>query len=187
MDALVAAFVAALLLGIGDRTAWLAAILSSRFDKPGAVLFGALLALAGANALAATAGALAAPILTPNAKALMLAIGCLLAGFGALFATKRPDPLAGWRGAAFTATVGLFILAFGEADQIVTAALAARSPLPWLAAVGGTLGGLVALAPAIALGEDAWRRLPLRIPRLVIGFGFLSFGLVAGISALRLS
>ncbi len=36
MDALVAAFVAALLLGIGDRTAWLAATLSSRFERQGA-------------------------------------------------------------------------------------------------------------------------------------------------------
>ena len=187
MDALVAAFVAALLLGIGDRTAWLAAILSSRYDRQGAVLLGAALALTLANALAAAAGMLAAPMLTPNAKALMLAIGCALAGLGALFPTRRPDPLERWRlGALATAAAGLFILAFGEADQIVTAALAARSPLPWAAAVGGTLGGLVALAPAIALGEAGWRRLPLRIPRLIIGIGFLGFGLVNGISALRL-
>lgn len=187
MDALVAAFVAALLLGVGDRTSWLAAILSDRYARPGAVLVGALLAFVAGNALAALAGSLAAPILTPNAKSLLLAVACGFAGVGGLVAVKRPNALERWRGGAlFTATLGLFILAFGESDQIVTAALAARSPIPAMAAVGATMGGLVAIAPAVALGEAAYLRLPLRKIRLAIGLVFLCIAIPLGITALRL-
>ena len=38
MDALMAALVAAALAQVGDRTAWLAAILSDRYAKPGLVI-----------------------------------------------------------------------------------------------------------------------------------------------------
>ena len=187
MDALVAAFIAALLLGVGDRTSWLAAILSDRYSRQGAVLLGALVAFAAGNALAAFGGWLAAPILTPNARSLMLAVACLFAGVGGLLAVKRPNALERWRGGAlFTSTLGLVILAFGESDQIVTAALAARSPIPAMAAIGATLGGLVAIAPAIALGEQAYLKLPLRQIRLGIGLIFICIAIPLGFGALRL-
>lgn len=188
MDALMAALVAAALAQVADKTAWLAAILADRYRRPAVVIAAAALALAIDYALAAAAGVAAAPILSPNAKLLLLALALLLAAMGTPFAPKRPDPLAGWRIGAFpTALAGLFIMAFGDATQFIAAALAARSPVPWLAAAGATLGSLVVIAPAAVLGEAGYRRLPLAALRWGAGGVLLVAGAVLGLSALRLT
>lgn len=187
MDALMAALVAAAAAQVGDRTAWLTAILADRYRRPGLVLLAAALALAAASGIAATGGALVAPMLTPNARALFLAVALVLQGGGALVAAKAPDRLEGWRLGAFgTAALGLFILAFADGVQFIVAALAARSGTPWLAAIGSTIGSLAVLAPAALLGEAAWTRVPLGLARRGIGVVFLLVGLILGLGALRL-
>ncbi len=182
-----AALVAAALAQVGDRPAGLAAILADRYRAPWRVIAMAAAALLGAGLLAALAGALLAPKLTPEAKQLFLALALLFQGVGAGFPVKSPDRLEGWRlGAALTSLVGLFILAFGDGVQFVVLALAARAELPWLAAVGATLGSLAILAPAAVLGEAGWRALPLVAARRVIGALFVLAALWLGLGALRL-
>lgn len=181
-----AALVAGALAQAGDRPAWLVAILADRY-RPLPVLLATALALLAASALAAAGGALLAPQLTPEAKRLLLALALLLQGGGAFFGGRPPDRLERWRLGAFaTAFLGLFILFFGDGLQFITAALAARTSAPWLAAVGATLGALAALAPAAVMGEDAWTGLPLAMARRVIGSLFVLVGLVLGLGALRL-
>jgi putative Ca2+/H+ antiporter (TMEM165/GDT1 family) len=188
MDALMAALFAAALVQVGDRTAWLTAILVDRFRRPGHVLVAAALAVAGASGIAATGGALVAPLLTPNARALLLALALALQGGGALFAAKPPDRLDGWRLGAFaTAGVGLFVLAFGDGAQFIVAALAARGGSPWGAAIGATIGSLAVLVPAGLVGERAWTAAPLPAVRRAIGIVFIMTGLVLGLGALRLT
>lgn len=183
-----AALVAAALAQVADKTAWLAAILADRYRRPAVVIVAAALALAVNYALAAAAGMAAAPILSSNAKLLLLALALLLAAGGMPFAPKRPDPLAGWRlGGFLTTLAGLFVMAFGDATQFVAAALAARSPVPWLAGVGATLGSLVVVAPAAVLGEAGYRRLPLVALRWGAGGVLLIAGVVLGLGALRLT
>lgn len=182
-----AALVVAALAQVGDRPAWLAAILADRYRRPGVVIVAAAVALAAASGIAAALGALLAPKLTPEAKQLLLALALLLQGGGAVFAVKSPERLDGWRlGAAATATLGLFILLFGDGVQFVVAALAARTPVPALAAVGATLGGLVPLAAAALLGERGWTALPLVAARRAIGALFVLAALWLGLGALRL-
>ncbi len=182
-----AALVAAALAQMGDRPAWLAAILSDRYRAPGLVIAMAALALLGAGLLAAAAGALLAPRLTPEAKQLFLALALLFQGGGALFPVKAPDRLSRWRiGAAATSFVGLFILAFGDGVQFVVLALAARAELPWLAAIGATLGSLAAIATAAILGEAGWTALPLVALRRGIAILFAAAALWLGLGALRL-
>ena len=136
MDALMAAIVAAALGQLGDKTAWLVAILSDRY-APGRVIAAAALALLAAGGIAAAGGALIAPRLTPEAKQLFLAMALLLQGGGAFFPVKPPERLSGWRiGAVATTLLGLFILAFGDGVQFIVVTLAARTPFPALAAVG---------------------------------------------------
>lgn len=182
-----AALVVGCLAQIGDPSAWLAAILADRFRRSGAVILAAAFALLAASALAVAAGLILAPLLTPNAKLLMLALALALQGGGALWPAKAPDPLAGWRTGAFlTSFLGLFILAFGDGVQFVVVTLAARSAVPPLAAIGATVGSLAVIAPAAILGAAAWRRLPLDIARRAIGAGFLLVALILALSALQL-
>ncbi len=187
MDALMAALVAAALAQVGDRPAWLAAILADRYRKPALVLLAAACALAAASAISAVAGALIAPHLAPNARQLLLGLVLVLQGGGAFLAVKPPDRLAGWRiGAALTSFLGLFILVFGDGLMFIVLALAARSPVPALAAVGATLGGIALLAPAALMGEAAWLKLPLLFARRVVGGLFLLAGLALGLGGLGL-
>lgn len=182
-----AALVAAAFAQVGDRPAWLASILADRYRAPGLVIAAAAVALLGAGLLAAAAGALLAPRLTPEARQLFLALALLFQGGGALFPVKPPDRLAGWRlGAALTSLIGLFILAFGDGVQFIVLALAARAQLPWLAAIGAMLGSLAVIAPAAILGEAGWTGLPLVTLRRIIGVLFVLAAIGLGLSALRL-
>lgn len=181
MDSLMVALVAGLALGAGDRTSWLAAILSDRTQRPGRVMLGALLAFGLGNAAAAQAGSMM-PLMSPNAADLLLAMALGFAGVGALWGAKRPASFAGWP--AFPA---LLVLGFGEGMQFVTFALANRAPILGFAAIGATIGTLIAVAPAAILGEAAWRRLPLRTVRLATGALLLLAALVLAVAALRLA
>ncbi|MEO8375326.1 MAG: TMEM165/GDT1 family protein [Sphingomonas bacterium] len=192
MDALMAAFVAAILVQATDRTPWLTAILSTRFAQsgsggPGAVIAGTAISLAVINAIGAIGGGLIGPRITPNAQNLLLALALLSAGGSALVSIKPPDRLSGWRiGAFMTSLLGVAILGLGGRTQFITAALAARSQTPALAAVGATLGALVVNVPAILAGENARNTLPLTPVRIAIGAVFVITGTVIGLSALRL-
>lgn len=182
-----AAMVAAALAAIGDRLAWLTAILADRYRRPAPVLVAAALAVLAASALASVGGALLAPRLTPEAKLLMLALACGFQGAGVFGRVKPPERLAGWRlGGFLTALIGLFILAFGDGAQFIVVTLAARTTLPWLAAVGATIGTVAVLTPAALLGEAAWLALPLRGLRIAAGAAFLITGVVLALQALRL-
>ena len=185
MDALMAALVAGALLQVGDRTAWLTAILSDR-HRPAVTIVAAALALALASGIAAAAGALVAPLLTPNAKALFLALALVMAGGGCLIAARPPERLERWGIGGFaTAFLGLFILAFGDALQFVVVALAARGSPP-LAAIGATLGSLAVIVPAACLGERDWTRLPLVRARRGIGALAVLVGLIVGLGGFGL-
>jgi putative Ca2+/H+ antiporter (TMEM165/GDT1 family) len=187
VDALMAALVAAALAQIGDRTPWLAAILADRYRQPWLVIAMAALAMFAAGAIAAAAAALIATRMTPEAKQLFLALALLLQGAGSLTAAKAPDRLPGWRlGAALTSAIGLFILGFGDGIQLIVLAFAARTSVPWFAAVGAALGSLAVITPAAMLGEAAWLALPLRPARLVIAIGFVVAGIWLGLSAVAL-
>ena len=174
MDALMAALVAAALAQVGDRPAWLAAILADRYRAPGLVVAMAAIALAVAAGLAGAAGGLIAPQLTPEAKQLFLALALVLQGGGALFPAKAPDRLERWRlGAAATSLLGLFILAFGDGVQFIVLTLSARAELVWLAPLGATLGSLAVIAPMSLLGEAGWRVHPRQSLRMGVCSLFL--------------
>lgn len=182
-----AALVAASLAQPGDRTAWLAAILADRWRRPGLVIAMAALGLLAASGIAAAAGALLAPTIAPNAKQLLLALALLLQGAGSFLPVKMPDRLDGWRiGATATTFLGFLILAFGDGVQFIVAALAARSTVPALAAIGATLGSLAVVAPAALLGEATWLRPPWRRLRAGMGALFLVTGTILALGALGL-
>ena len=170
-----------------DKTPWLAAMLADRFRAPVFVALAALVALAINYALGVVGGLLVAALLTPEARLLLLALALVLAGLGTAIRDKAPDGLAGWRvGRGVTVFAGLFIMVFGDRMQFIVAALAARSVLPWAAAVGATLGAAAVTGYAAVAGERAWRALPLRALRIGAAGVLTVAGLWTGLSAVRL-
>ncbi|WP_445191065.1 TMEM165/GDT1 family protein [Sphingomonas sp. Tas61C01] len=187
MDALMAALVAAAGAQVGDRTAWLAAILADRCRSPLLVAAIAAFAVAIAATAATAAGILLVPRLTPEAKQLLLALALIAQGGGAVFRTKPPGRLHGWRlGTVATSFVGLLALAIGGGVPFIVLAIAARSAVPWLAPVGAVIGSLAVILPAATLGEGAWRALPLRTARTAIGAVFAIVGVAIGLAAMGL-
>lgn len=187
MEAAVPAFIAALLIQAGDRSPWLVAILADRYGRPFIVACAALLAHAAGHAVAATGAVLIAPLLTPHAKQLLLALACLFAAAGLLWRLKPPDRLEGWRlGALLTPLLGVFILALGDTAQFFTLALGVRGASPWFAFGGACAGIFVVTLTAALMGEMAWRQLPTRAYRIALGLVALAGGSMLAAGALRL-
>ena len=184
MEALVPAFVLALLAQPGDRPALLTAILADRFRRPLLVALAAGLAHGIGSVVAALAGGALA--LTPEAQSLLLAVALVAGGVTALWRTALPSRLERWHfGPFLTPLAGVFVLALGEQTQFFTFALAA-SGMPWFAAAGSTLGAAVVATVAALLGEARWTRLPLRWLRLGAAAIFLVAGAVIALGALDL-
>ena len=141
MDALMAALVTAIVIHATDRTPWLIAGLGARYRQHLLILIGVAGALAAVNALATIGGAALAPRLTPNARALFLALALAAAGLGCFGTLKPPESFSGWRtGPLLTPLVGMLTLGFGSA-QFVAMALALRSGTSAFAAIGATPRG----------------------------------------------
>ncbi|KQM65344.1 MULTISPECIES: TMEM165/GDT1 family protein [unclassified Sphingomonas] len=185
MDPLVPALVAVLLAGVGDRPALLTAILADRHGS--AATIGGVVAQAIGFALAAVAGTLVAPHLSPNARGLLLALALLSAGGSALFAARIKDRLDHWRLPGWlTGFLGLGILALGDRGQFLVFALVARTPDPVAGTIGATLAAIALSAAAATLGERGWQALPFRVVRPVTAGLLLLSGAIIGLGALRL-
>lgn len=186
MEAIVPAFLLAVLSQLGERPAWLTAILADRYGRPLTVALAAGLAHALGNTIAAIAGVAMAPVLTPNAKALLLAVALVTGGLGALWRVKPPARLEGWRfGPLLTPLLGVSIVALGGGTQFFTLALATRGE-PWFAAAGANIGAFAVAFVAAILGELGWKAVPYARIRFGIGILFLVSGIVIGLGALRL-
>lgn len=187
MDALMAALVLGAICQIGDKTPWLAAILSDRFRAPTVVIGASVLALALNYALGVAGGLLIAPLTTPEARLALLALALVFAGVTTAIGTKSPDRLEGWRLGPFgTSAAGLAIMVFGDRMQFIVVALATRSELPWLAAVGATIGASAVTIPAVLIGERQWLALPQRALRIATAIFLTATGIYLGLMAVRL-
>ena len=188
MDALVPAFVVALLAELGDRTQLLAMLLGDRFRRAAAVLAGIALAALLNMAIAAAVGAEVALYINHRAIQLMTGVGLILAASGAAFRVKPAESIDGWTIGAFASSAGaFFILALGDKTQFVTGAIAAGSGHPWLAAVGAAAGVTVANAPAVVLGGRWPALVPLRAIRIGAGVLLALAGIYLAVTALGLA
>ncbi|WP_242138513.1 TMEM165/GDT1 family protein [Sphingomonas sp. TREG-RG-20F-R18-01] len=180
-----AALVAALLVQASDRTPFTSALLGTRFADKRAVLAGIALAIALGNAAGAIGGWLAAPYVSPDAADLLVAFAVLSAGVAACWPIRSrgvPQRL----GAFPAALTAIGLLAIGDRTQCITAALAARSSTPALAAVGATIGAIAVNVPAVFLGERGWGRLPLTPVRRVAAAVLIIVGAIQTLAAMRL-
>ncbi|HYD14750.1 MAG TPA: TMEM165/GDT1 family protein [Allosphingosinicella sp.] len=185
MEALVTAFVAALLAGWSDKTQLVTAMLAERTRRPLLVLAGLLLALAASNIIAAFAGAYIAGAINVRAQTLLLALALLFAGASGLI-RRRPPRQATLRLPLLTAFILCLATEMGDRTQFLTFALAGRFDSAPLAAAGATAGALAACLPALFLGEKLQTAVPLRAIRYAGAALFLIAGFIAAVNALRL-
>jgi len=178
MEQLLSTLILVALTGFADRTALLAAAMATRFGTGPAVLTAAVLAAIGNAALSAAAGAAIGGWISRDALAFFYGFALAVAGLGMLIEGRRVDPLTGWRLGAFaTSLIGIALIQLGDKGQFIIAATAARSHAPVMAAIGGAIGAMLALVPAIMLREQLAARLPLRAIRGAGGVLLIALGL----------
>ena len=187
MDALLTAFVAALLAEWGDKTQLLVAMLAATTRKPGRILAALALAALASNLAAAYAGVFVAGTITIRAMTLMVALALLFAGLSGLIRRKPPAPSAPKRLLILSAAILLLAAEFGDRTQFLTFALAGRFDSAPLAAAGATAGTLAACLPAALLGDKLGEALPLRAIRYGVAGLFLVAGFLAAVNALQLA
>jgi len=186
MEALVTAFVAALIAGWTDKTQLVTAMLAERARRPLLVLAGLALALAASNVVAALAGSYIAETINVRAQTLLLALALLFAGASGLIRRRPPSP-ATIKLPLLTTFILCLATELGDRTQFLTFALAGRFDSVPLAAAGATAGALAACLPAIILGEKLQTAVPFRAIRYTGAALFLITGFIAAVQALQLT
>jgi len=182
MDALLTSTLIVALAEMGDKTQLLAIILATRFRKPLPIIAGILAATLANHALAAFAGVAVASLLDgPWFRYAVAASFIAMAGW-TLIPDKADDESgeASRFGPFITTCIAFFIVEIGDKTQIDTIALGARFQSVVWVTMGTTLGMMIANVPAVYMGHELVKRVPLRTVQIVAALLFLGLGLWLG-------
>ncbi|MCC6926153.1 hypothetical protein [Novosphingobium sp.] len=157
------ALLASMVVSLGARDQAIVASLSARQGARGAVLAIAVLCAVLSAAAAGWAGAQAAPLLAPRARAMLVAMVLGLAALELLVVRPLRKPAEPTH-SLFAFAAVLLAQQLTDATRFVVFALAAASVLPWGAALGGALGSAAMLLAAWSAGEEleSWPLLAVR-------------------------
>lgn len=179
MEALLTSTAVVALAEIGDKTQLLAIVLATRFKRPVPIIFGILFATLANHALAALVGEQAANFLDGVWFRYVVAVSFIVMAAWTLIPDKFDESEAkpARYGAFLTTLVAFFLVEMGDKTQIATVALGARfHSVLWVTA-GTTIGMMLANVPAVFLGNELIKRVPLKTVRIVAALLFLAIGL----------
>lgn len=166
---------------MGDRTQLLAILLASRFRKPAPILLGILAATLANHALAALAGYYVSSLLSAAWFKYAISASFIAMALWALVPDKEDDNVASERlshaGVFIATAVSFFLVEMGDKTQVATAALAARYHSVFWVAGGTTTGMMLANIPAVLLGHNVTRVLPIQILQRAAAGLYLVLGL----------
>ena len=181
MEALLTSLAVVALAEIGDKTQLLAILLATRFRRPWPIVAGILFATIANHFLAALLGEQAAAFLDGQPFRLAVAASFIAMAAWTLVPDKLDDDDAKNRPSRFgpflTTVVSFFLVEMGDKTQIATVALGARFHDVLWVTLGTTAGMMLANVPAVFLGHELIRRVPLKVVRMVAALLFLVIGL----------
>ena len=181
MEALLTSIAVVALAEIGDKTQLLAILLATRFRKPWPIIAGILVATLANHFLAALAGERAAAFLDGSWFRYAIALGFVAMAAWTLVPDKLDDDADAdkpSRFGPFLATViAFFLVEMGDKTQVATIALGARFHDALHVTAGTTIGMMLANVPAVFLGHELIRRVPLKTVRTVAALLVLAIGL----------
>lgn len=180
MEAFLASTALVALAEIGDKTMLLAILLATRFQRPLPVISGILAATLLNHALAALAGQQVAGLLDAPWFRWAVALGFVAMALWTLV----PDTIDAGEGEVrpkggifLTTAIAFFLVEMGDKTQIATVALGAQYQSVLTVAAGTTLGMMIANVPAVYLGGELIKRVPLHVMRWLAAALFLALGL----------
>lgn len=179
MEALLTSAAVVALAEIGDKTQLLAIVLATRFHRPLPIILGIFFATIANHFLAALVGAEAASWLNGAWFRYLVALSFIAMGLWTLVPDKLDEDselVKPRRGAFLTTLMSFFVLEMGDKTQLATIALGARFHDVGLVATGTTLGMMLANVPAVFLGRELIKRVPLRLMHVIAAALFIAIG-----------
>lgn len=179
MEALLTSTALVALAEIGDKTQLLAILLATRFKRPWPIVAGILVATLGNHFLAALVGSQAAALLDGAWFRYLIAASFIAMAIWTLI----PDTIDDLKdkparfGAFLTTVIAFFLVEMGDKTQVATVALGARFHDVVAVTAGTTLGMMIANVPAVFLGNELVKRVPMRAVHVVAALLFLAIGL----------
>jgi putative Ca2+/H+ antiporter (TMEM165/GDT1 family) len=179
MEALLTSTGVVALAEIGDKTQLLAILLATRFKKPLPIIAGIFVATIANHFLAALLGSSVASILDSIWFRYLIAISFIAMALWTLIPDKIDDLKDGPQrfGAFVTTVIAFFLVEMGDKTQIATIALGARFHDVGAVAAGTTIGMMIANVPAVFLGHELLKRVPLKAVRIVAALLFAMIGI----------
>lgn len=179
LEALFTSTAVVALAEIGDKTQLLAIVLATRFQRPIPIILGILVATLANHFLAALVGAQAAAFLEGDWFRYLIALSFVVMGIWTLIPDKLDDveDKPARSGAFLTTTVAFFLVEMGDKTQLATVALSARFNDLIMVTMGTTLGMMLANVPAVLLGNELIRRVPLQTVRILAASLFVVIGI----------
>lgn len=180
------AFVAAFFGEFGDKSWWLALAFGAAHKGRTLPFLGICLAAIANSVFSAGVGHVIAPLLSINARNMMLAITLILGALTMCF--KRGEVQArDWGiGAVGSAFAGFLLFQILGNTGFLTFGIAAKSGSFVVTSIGASTGIIVSSAIAYWMGPEIAKALPIRALRFLIGGVMLFIGLPLFASALRL-
>lgn len=170
---------------VGDKTQLLALLLAARFRRPGPIVAGILVATLLNHAAAAALGTWITRVVDPQWMRWVLGLS-FVAVAAWMLVPDEADEVEG-RGSGRLGVFGLTVVAFflaemGDKTQIATVMLAARFDDLATVTAGTTLGMMIANVPAVLLGDEVVRRVPVQwVHRIAAAmFALLGVAVLAG-------
>ena len=169
LEAFVLSTGAVALSEMGDKTQLMAVLMAARWRRPRTILAGILAATLVTHSVAAALGAGLGSLLDPRWLRWGMGLGFIAVAVWMLLpedddGTEAPPPersIGWWR--LFGLTVVMFVAAeLGDKSQAATLMLAAHFQSLAAVIAGATLGEMLAIVPAVLLGQGLLGRLPVR-------------------------
>ena len=179
MQTLLVSTAAVAIAEIGDKTQLLSLMLAARYRRPWPICLGILIATLLNHALAGSAGAWIAGLLSPRVLEWLVAASFFAVAAWTLVPDKVDDADAGrgaGHGVLLATTLAFFLAEMGDKTQVATVVLAAQYAPLWQVVVGTTLGMLLANVPVVWFGARFADRLPLRAARVGAALLFAALG-----------
>ncbi len=180
MEAFLTSTAVVALAEIGDKTQLLAIVLATRFKRPLPIVLAILTATLANHFLAALVGHSAASILQGQWFRYAIAASFIAMALWTLVPDKldEDEGVSSRHASAFLTTlVAFFLVEMGDKTQIATVALGAKFANVLVVTAGTTLGMMIANVPAVYLGNELIKRVPLAVVRTLAALLFLAIGL----------
>jgi putative Ca2+/H+ antiporter (TMEM165/GDT1 family) len=179
MEALLTSTAVVALAEIGDKTQLLAILLATRFKKPLPIVLGIFAATIANHFLAALLGSEVAAIMDGQWFRYLIAVSFIAMAIWTLIPDKLDDldEKPARFGVFVTTLIAFFLVEMGDKTQIATVALGARFHDVVHVTMGTTIGMMLANVPAVFLGHELLKHVPLNVVRIIAALLLLVIGI----------